>query len=112
MSAFGVPAVPRKIEASVLLGVDGGGSTTQAVVADASGKVIGRGLGPACNHRKVGFEMATRALTTAIEGALGQVTGPRTGEGRAWSTIGIAAACLGLAGVDSSTDQDLFAQWI
>src|SRR5262249_22845390 len=111
MLAAGASALPRKLEASVLLGVDGGGSTTQAVVTDLGGHVIGRGLGPACNHRKVGFELATRALTTAIEGALGQVLGPRVGEGRAWSTVGIAAACFGLAGVDTSSDQELFTQW-
>lgn len=65
----------------LLLGVDGGGSTTQAIVADLNGQVLGRGLGPACNQHKVGLLFATRALTTAIEGALGQVVGPR-GDGR------------------------------
>ena len=96
----------------ILLGVDGGGSTTQAVVANLDGQILGRGLGPACNQHKVGLEFATRALATAIEGALSQVVGPRAGDSRPWTRARIVAACFGLAGVDSDGDRDNIAQWI
>jgi N-acetylglucosamine kinase-like BadF-type ATPase len=96
----------------LLLGVDGGGSTTQAVVADLDGRILGRGLGPGCNHHKVGLDFATRALAIAIGGALDQVVGPRAGEGRPWSRADIPAACFGLAGIDSQADSDLIARWV
>jgi N-acetylglucosamine kinase-like BadF-type ATPase len=111
MGAFGSgPASGTGAE--VLLGIDGGGTTTQAVVADLTGRIVGRGLGPACNHRRVGFEAATRALATAIEGALGQVVGLRAGDGRSWRSVKVAAACFGLAGVDSTEDRELISKWI
>ena len=56
--AFGM-AAPSGVE--VLLGIDGGGPTTQAVVADLTGRILGRGLGPVSNHRRVGFDAATKA---------------------------------------------------
>jgi N-acetylglucosamine kinase-like BadF-type ATPase len=96
----------------ILLGIDGGGPTTQAVAADLTGHIIGRGLGPACNHRRVGFEAATKAMATAIEGALGQVVGMRSGDGRSWRRVRVAAACFGLAGVDSTEDRELISKWI
>jgi N-acetylglucosamine kinase-like BadF-type ATPase len=96
----------------VLLGIDGGGPTTQAVVADLTGRILGRGLGPASNHRRVGLEAATKALTTAVEGALGSVVGLRSGDGRSWRRVKVVAACFGLAGVDSTEDRELISKWI
>jgi N-acetylglucosamine kinase-like BadF-type ATPase len=111
MSSTGQDSVARGPE--VLLGVEGGGTTTQAVVADRNGKIIGRGLGPNCNHRKVGFDAASKALRTAIEGALGQVVGhQRTSEGPVWQRVNVAAACLGLAGIDTPEDRERISSWI
>jgi len=95
-----------------LLGVEGGGTTTQAVVADLNGRVLGRGLGPASNHRKVGWVAAVEALSTAIGGALGQVAGYRSGDGPAWTRVRVAHACLGLAGIDTPQDRDMVRGWI
>ena len=105
------PTTPSRKQ-QLLLGVDGGGSTTQAVVADLDGRILGRGLGPACNHHKVGLDFATKGLAIAIGGALDQVVGPRAAEGRPWSRVDIVGACFGLAGVDSQSDSDLIARWV
>jgi N-acetylglucosamine kinase-like BadF-type ATPase len=113
MNPFGQQqSPPTRVDGEVLLGVDGSGTTTQAVVADLSGHLLGRGLAPTCNHRKVGFEKAVKALSTAIEGALGQVIGQRSTEGPGWARTKIAAACLGLAGIGTAEDEALFTDWI
>jgi len=97
--------------ARFLLGVDGSGSTTQAVIADLDGKFLGRGLAAPCNHRRVGFDQATLALSAAVEGALHKVLGtalkpemPLDGQ--------IAAACFGLAGIDGPEDQARLSAWV
>lgn len=93
-----------------LLAVDGGGTKTQAIVADLEGKVLARGLGPSSNHHRVGLDAFGRALTTAIDGALQHVLGPRPKE--AWHAAPIAAACFGLAGVDCKEDETLVSTWV
>jgi N-acetylglucosamine kinase-like BadF-type ATPase len=103
---------------SLLLAVDGGGTNTQALLADLQGKVLARGLGPSSNLHNVGFERACQALATAIEGALAQVRGPGSapapssaGPGR-WRQAGIAASCFGLSGVDSADDEAQVTAWL
>jgi N-acetylglucosamine kinase-like BadF-type ATPase len=96
----------------MLLGVDGGGTRTQAVVADVNGRILARGLGPSSNQSKVGFDKATQALTMAIEGAMGQLPVSRSAEGTVWTRIKIAAACLGIAGVDTGPDQEVILKWL
>jgi N-acetylglucosamine kinase-like BadF-type ATPase len=95
----------------LLLGVDGAGQTTQAVIATLDGEILGRGLGPASNYHRVGIEASRRALSTAIEGALSQAhRSPGSGEGT-WAQAGIAAACFGMAGVNGPDDEQVFATW-
>jgi N-acetylglucosamine kinase-like BadF-type ATPase len=103
---------------SLLLGVEGG-HTTQAVIATTTGEILGRGLGPPCNHHRVGIEAARQALRTAIEGAYAQVRARNSGlralseEASNWAQSGqIAAACFGLSGVDGSPDEALFSSWL
>ena len=99
--------------AELLLVVDGGGTKTQAIVTDLTGKVLGRGLGPSSNLHNVGFTETCRALTTAIEGALLHVLGPTTrAPGPGWRSLNIAAACLGMAGVDAPADEAQMSQWV
>src|SRR6185436_288868 len=59
----------------LLLGIDGGGSKTRAVVADLDGNVLGRGQAAASNYHKVGLSGLWQALTEAIESALRGVAG-------------------------------------
>jgi N-acetylglucosamine kinase-like BadF-type ATPase len=97
----------------LLLAVDGGGTKTQAVIADLDGKVLARGLAPSSTVHNVGFEQSCRALTTAIEGALVNVLGPQArSEGHIWRSARIAAACFGLAGIDSPEDEAEVSRWI
>ena len=97
----------------LLLAVDGGGTKTQAVVADLEGKVLARGLAPSSTIHNVGFEQSCQALTIAIEGALVNVLGPQSrGEGRAWQSARISAACFGLAGIDSPEDEAQMSRWV
>ncbi|HEY5908953.1 MAG TPA: BadF/BadG/BcrA/BcrD ATPase family protein [Vicinamibacteria bacterium] len=99
--------------ADLLLAVDGGGTRTRAAVADLEGRVLARGFGPGSNLQTVGLQAVGAALTTAIEGALLQLPGGiHKGEGPAWRSGRLAAACFGLAGVDSKQDEAHIAAWV
>ena len=56
----------------IFLGVDGGQSHTEAVVADANGFVLGHGFGGASNHAEVvgGRERLQQAITKSVGEAL------------------------------------------
>jgi N-acetylglucosamine kinase-like BadF-type ATPase len=93
----------------LLLGIDGGGSKTKAVIADASGSVIASAIATSSNHHSVGFEQATQALTDAIVAAMRaanlEVTGSTPWQGK------FEAACFGMAGVGREQDQERFESW-
>lgn len=89
----------------LILGIDGGGSKTRALLADASGAVLGAGTAGSSNYQSVGFAVATGALQSAIADAFQQA-------GREAVSDTIAAACFGLSGVDRPADQALFQQWL
>ncbi len=106
-------AVRAMSEREYLLGVDGDGNRTQALVADMNGTVLARGLGPGSNIHAVGLEAFGTAMRTAIEGALLSVVGPRGQvDGPGWNRIKIAAACFGLAGIDGPDDEAQVAKWV
>ena len=88
---------------ALLLGVDGGGSKTTALLATAEGELVGRGSGPACNYQSVGAEAAWSALDEAVRAAW---------EDSGQEPVVIAAACLGLAGAARAVDRALFEGWI
>lgn len=97
----------------LLLAVDGGGTKTRALVTDLEGNVLARGLGPSSNLHSVGFEQFATALTTAVDGALLSVLSHRSDAGGpGWRSGRIAAACFGLAGVDSPEDEAQISQWV
>jgi N-acetylglucosamine kinase-like BadF-type ATPase len=78
---------------SIVLGIDGGGSSTRAVLAREDGTVLGRGAAGPSNIQSVGVEAAASALGAAVV--------------MAWERAGVRrrpadAAVLGLAGVTSS----------
>jgi len=83
----------------LVLGVDGGGTKTLALVADENGNILARGLGGASNHNAVGFAAACAALEAAIAQALSTVDKP------------IESLCLGLAGVGRPADRTHFLAW-
>lgn len=77
--------------AELVIGIDGGGSQTVALLADAAGKVVGHGTSGPSNIQSVGIERATQALNEAVAAAFAAAKLTR-------GTV--AATALGMAGVD------------
>jgi N-acetylglucosamine kinase-like BadF-type ATPase len=86
------------------LGVDGGQSSTTALVGDESGRVIGTGHAGPCNHAGAaeGREKFVRALTACVQQALEQAG--ENGDAR------FEAACMGFSG--GPADKDALAREI
>ncbi len=75
------------------LGVDGGQSSTKAVVGDAAGRILGQGIGGPCNHAAKGEGRAKliRGLTESVGEALRPV-------GLTLDTASFRRACIGMSG--------------
>ena len=85
-----------------LLGIDGGGTSTIAWLADSKGRVLGRGHAGPSNLKTVGPDAAREAIERSIAAAFsdgGFVDRP------------VESACLGLAGFDRPEDQALLRDW-
>ncbi|MFO0807308.1 MAG: N-acetylmuramic acid 6-phosphate etherase [Gemmataceae bacterium] len=90
-----------RIAADLVIGIDGGGSSTTALVADASG-IIGRGRAGPSNLQAVGVTRAMRALEDAIAAAFSNANRP---------LAKASAAVFGLAGADRLQEQQLVRAW-
>ncbi|MBA3943334.1 MAG: BadF/BadG/BcrA/BcrD type ATPase [Herpetosiphonaceae bacterium] len=86
----------------VVVGIDGGGSKTLALLADAQGRIVGRGMAGPSNYQAVGAEQAWQALEAALQAALADAQILRQE---------VRAVCLGLAGVDRPADLALVHEW-
>ena len=75
------------------LGVDGGQSTTTALIADVEGRIIGWGSGGPCNH--VASSEGRAKFLSAIGACLQQACGQA---GLNPASIHFAAACFGFSG--------------
>ena len=84
----------------VVLGVDGGGSKTHALVADERGETLGFASSGRSNWEDAGLEAARAALAEAVGGALA-AAGVRPGD--------LAASAFGLAGLDWDDDRPMLA---
>ena len=84
-----------------VIGVDGGGSKTEAVVSDRHGAVRGRGYASSSNYLNVGLKAAASALQTAMAEALQQADLPQSK---------ISAATWALAGVGRKADKQKLAE--
>jgi len=87
---------------SLILGVDGGGTSTTAWLANREGLVLGRGLAGPSNARAIGFETARRGLDHSIQTAFldaGLELQP------------VEVACLGLAGYDRPIEKTWLEDW-
>ncbi len=84
-----------------VIGVDGGGSKTKALVADLKGKRLGQGVAGPSNYQAVGRPATYVALDTAIRAAC--ETAGLEGQPR--------ALCLGLAGAGRPEDQAVIQAW-
>jgi len=56
----------------LIMGVDGGGSKTYAVITDAEGNLLGEGLAGGANYQKIGLDSAMEQISTAMNQALAQ----------------------------------------
>jgi len=77
----------------LFLGVDGGQSSTTALIGDEHGHVLGRGLGGPCNHTTAaeGRARLESAVSASLEGACREANLDAR-------TVHFAAACLGMSG--------------
>jgi N-acetylglucosamine kinase-like BadF-type ATPase len=81
---------------TAVLGVDGGGTKTHAVVADETGRVLGLAIRGPSNWEEVGLPRAADALERAATTALAE----------AYVEAGdLTASVFGLAGVDWKSDE-------
>jgi N-acetylglucosamine kinase-like BadF-type ATPase len=87
---------------NALLGIDGGGTSTIAWLADPEGRVLGRGRAGPSNYQAVGADAARAALDRAIASAFAEA---------GLAVAPVESACFGLAGFDRPEDQDLLHAW-
>jgi N-acetylglucosamine kinase-like BadF-type ATPase len=87
----------------LVLGVDGGGSKTHALVADERGETLGFASSGPSNWEDAGLEGAAGALRAAIGGAFA-AAGVDCGD--------LAASAFGLAGLDWDEDRPMLAALI
>lgn len=92
----------------LLLGIDGGGSKTLALITDLAGRALGWGLAGPSNYHAVGVAAAHGALDAAVAAALAEVT-PRLP--LALPASPFAALALGLAGIARPEDRPVIQAW-
>ncbi len=85
-----------------LLGIDGGGSKTVALLADVDGRVLGRGTAGCANYQAVGAAAACAALDQAIAAAFAAAR---------LAPEPVRVLVVGLAGVDRADDRTVFEGW-
>ena len=86
----------------LLMGLDGGGSKTAALLADQEGRVLGRGTAGGCNFQVIGHQAAEAAIQAAMAAA--------------WANAELepeplSGLCIGLAGVDRPGEREHFGGW-
>jgi len=109
------PAAPAPTSASsddelpdelLLLGIDGGGTKTIAVLAlhqaHAAPRTIGRGTGGPANPRAAGWATVQQHIADAIDAAFATAGRPRTR---------VAALCLGMAGAGHASVRETMYAW-
>lgn len=84
-----------------LLGIDGGGTRTRAVLATTGGKVLGYGEGGSGNYRIAGLHIAKESLRAAINGAFAAAN---------LSVQDVEVGYFGLAGVGREDDRQTMRQ--
>ncbi len=78
---------------ALFLGVDGGQSSTTALIGDENGKIVGAGRGGPCNHVKTGD--GREKFVNAIRGCVGEACRQA---GVDMDTVVFESACLGFSG--------------
>ncbi|WP_422926226.1 N-acetylglucosamine kinase [Singulisphaera sp. PoT] len=86
----------------MLLGIDGGGTSTVALLADLDGTVLASGRSGPSNCRAIGMKPALEALDQAIALAFAKLDEP---------VRSLECACLGLAGFGRPEEQATLREW-
>jgi N-acetylglucosamine kinase len=84
----------------LFLGVDGGQSSTTALISDETGRILGAGRGGPCNHVKTGD--GREKFVNAISGCVGAACSQA---GLDPATVRFEAACLGFSGGPADKEQ-------
>ena len=87
---------------SFLIGIDGGGTKTVALLSDLDGRILGHGLGGPSNYQVVGLRAASESLHQAIRAAFADAN---------LEPVPPRAICLGLSGVDRPDDYAAMRAW-
>lgn len=87
---------------SLVLGIDGGGTSTVTLLADLDGTVLATGRAGPSNCRAVGMNAALSALERSIELAFAALGEP---------VREVRCACLGLAGFGRPDEQATLREW-
>ncbi len=94
MPAFlGVATIGFVNGAKLYLGIDGGQSSTKALIGDEAGRILGEGTGGPCNHARKGEGRARleRGLRDSVDAACEMAD-------LDFSSVEFEAACLGMSG--------------
>ncbi len=86
----------------LVIGIDGGGTRTRARLANTRGEILGNGEAGAANPNAHGYPAAQNEILAAIQ---------RTFDSARIERHGVAAACLGIGGVDRAEERVLFQAW-
>ena len=86
----------------LVIGIDGGGTRTRARLANARGEILGNGEAGIANPNALGFAAAQTEILAAIDRAFQ--------DAHIEKQI-VAAACLGIGGVDRADERARFADW-
>ncbi|MCU0228381.1 MAG: ATPase [Bryobacterales bacterium] len=86
---------------ALYLGVDGGQSSTTALIADAEGNILGRGVGGPCNH--VGKAEGRARFESAMNQCLGEAC---QAAGLSRDGLELEAVCMGFSG--GAEDKDTY----
>ena len=86
----------------LLLGVDGGGTSTTAWLSDSEGRVLGRGVAGPSNIKAIGAEAARSGLDRSIRSAF---------DDAGLEVAPVEVSCLGLAGFDRPDDKRWLDEW-
>ncbi|WOL16216.1 N-acetyl-D-glucosamine kinase-like [Canna indica] len=106
---FESQAPPGSVGAGVVLGVDGGTTSTVCVCLPASGPlpeplpILSRAVGGCSNHNSVGENAAKETLEEVMAEALSKAC---------YSRSAVRAVCLSVSGVNHPTDQQRILEWL
>jgi len=114
---FGHNNCPVLNDMALFLGIDGGGSSTQAWLADERGRILAKASAGPSNPTKVGIDGSKRAILQAARAALGKVPkrAARSAEGAQGRRRGeplLLAVCAGVAGVDRAAFSRPLLAWL